>query len=236
MREGIRVNIYGDSLMKGTIVDENFRYRAGAAKELSSLAEQFHISLNNRARFGNTIEKGRALLDKDIEEGFACDYALIEFGGNDCNFDWCAISREPQAEHFPFTQIEAFEKVCIQMVEDIRKQGATPVLMTLPPIDSEKYFKFVSRGGNEEGNILRWLGDIHMIYRFHEMYSSTVSSIAQRMRTLLIDVRSAFLDKRCFQSLIGPDGIHLSYEGYRVLFCSLREFVRQHSASALSFA
>ena len=238
MHTGLKVNIYGDSIMRGTVVDENFRYRAAVAEEFAQFAEKFGFCIANQSRFGITSEKGKKILEKDVAAGLFCDYALLEFGGNDCNFNWSAISLAPEEEHLPFTVIEAFEAHYCSMIEALHQAGVTPVLMTLPPIDSVKYLEFVSRGGNSAGRILHWLGDVHMIYRFHEMYSNAIARIAEKMGAVLIDVRRKFLDKHNFTTLIGPDGIHLNREGYQLLFASLSEFVTQalHAPGALALA
>lgn len=224
MPDSIKVNIYGDSLMKGTIIDENFRYHAIIADRIRRFEDTFHAKVNNRARFGITVERGARLLQTDIDRGLACDYALIEFGGNDCNFDWAAVSAAPEKEHMPFTEIGVFAKTLQHMLGLLKKANVTPVLMTLPPIDAERYLAFISRGGNDRNNILRWLGDAGMIYRFHELYSTTVARIAAKTSTLLIDIRQTFLDKRTYYKLIGFDGIHLSAEGYKMVFDQIRSF------------
>lgn len=42
---------------------------------------------------GCTVTKGLQLLKKDLQRPeAACDAALIEFGGNDCDYDWAQVA------------------------------------------------------------------------------------------------------------------------------------------------
>ncbi len=224
--ENIAVNIYGDSLMRGTVIDENRRYHSTIGNLLSRLAGRFGLAFNNKARFGITIDKGERILKNDLRAGLGCDFALVEFGGNDCSFMWQEIGADPARDHQPFTRLEAFEETCHEMVRSIRQAGAQPVLMSLPPLDAEKHLAFIS-GGEEtrRGNILRWLGDVQMIYRFHELYSNTVVKIAERTGALLVDVRARFLDKHNLREWVGADGAHPTHKGYQLICETFADFI-----------
>ena len=77
----MKVQIYGDSIMKAVIVDENFKYRPLAKGLLAELEEKTGVQAVNRAHFGYTSEKGQAVLRRDLEKGLDCQAALLEFGG-----------------------------------------------------------------------------------------------------------------------------------------------------------
>lgn len=80
----------------------------------------------------------------------------MEFGGNDCDFNWKEISEKPLEMHKPKTQIEDFVKIHTETIDKIKAMGKIPVMLSLPPIDAEKYFSRISKGLNAE-NILKWL-------------------------------------------------------------------------------
>ena len=107
------------------------------------------------------------------------------------------------------------------MVQSLQASGIQPVLMTLPPLDASRYLSFIGRLGSDTGRILRWLGDVQMIYRWQEMYSNAVVRLADRLRLPLADVRSEFLSRRDYGSLIARDGIHLTQPGYELVFATL---------------
>lgn len=232
MEQAVRVRIYGDSVMKGTILDFGYRYHAVMEEYLQKFKKEYNMEAENRARFGITIDRGANILKKDIEAGMTCDYALIEFGGNDCNFKWNEISVYPEAEHAPITDLNTFRHVYTDMITDVQKLGIKPILMTLPPIDAERYLAFLERNGNNAKNILKWLGDVHMIYRFHEMYSDAISKIAQQTGALLVDVRSYFLDKKPFRDYVCIDGLHPTDKGYDLMAQAFSDFARTLGGSS----
>lgn len=225
MAEIIKVNIYGDSIMRGTVIDENSRYHSVMNSHLEQLQGQHNIEFRNRARFGITVEKGFEILKKDLERGLDCDYAVLEFGGNDCSFLWQDIAKDPKQNHQPLTPRESFASVLAQMVEMVKAAGITPVLVTLPPIDAQRHLQHIGKTDEERQNILQWLGDANMIYRFHEMYSRTVEGIAAKAQTLLVDVRMNFLDRHDLTELIGQDGVHPSTKGYELYIKAFTDFI-----------
>ena len=95
MKQILRAKIYGDSIMKGTILDAGYRYHAIMNEYLIKLYDRFGIEAENRARFGITVKRGHSILLRDIDEGLDCELALVEFGGNDSDFKWSEISMEP---------------------------------------------------------------------------------------------------------------------------------------------
>ena len=56
-----------------------------------------------------------------------------------------------------------------------------------------------------------------MIYRWHESYNMAVCRIALSQRVPLIDIRSAFLERKNYQSLLCEDGIHPNEEGHAMI-------------------
>ena len=219
----MKMTIYGDSILKGVLY-ENGRYVLERGWE-QRLAERLGLSLTNRARFGGTLPKALARIKKDMETGAEDgEYALLEFGGNDCDFDWKAVSDAPDAEHLCRTPPLQFADCCRRAVRLLREGGRTPVLSTLPPIHAERYLNFLCRGGLSRENIVRFLGDVQRIYRWQESYSNLVEQLAREEKTPLIDLRKPFLqDCRPIGTLLCADGIHPSREGQELLyqaFCS----------------
>lgn len=218
----MKVQIYGDSLMKGVLVDENFKYKPVAGKLLQELTAITGVETVNRAHFGYTVDKGQAILKKDLQKGLDCEIAVIEFGGNDCDFNWSEVAQAPESVHHPHTPIGQFLDAVTQMAKSLKDAGVKPVLMSLPPLDAQRYLNFIGRLGNNTANILHWLGDVNRIYRYQEMYSNQISRLAAKLNLPLIDVRSRFLDRRDCSQLIARDGIHLTEAGYRLLLDEAR--------------
>ena len=214
----MKLTIYGDSILKGVLY-ENGRYVLERGWE-DRLAERFGICLTNRARFGSTLPKALARIEKDAgtaaEDG---EYALLEFGGNDCDFDWKAVSDAPDAEHLCHTPPQQFADCCRRAVRLLRESGRTPVLTTLPPVHAERYLSFLCRGGLSRENIVRFLGDVQRIYRWQESYSNLIEQLSREEKTALLDLRKPFLqDRRPIEALLCADGIHPSREGQELLY------------------
>lgn len=217
--------IYGDSLMKGTIPVQS-RYKFTIGEYLDRLTQRLPLKIVNRAKFGAYVSKGESMLRQDLERSNTARYTLLEYGGNDCNFDWAAISADPDGEHRPKTPLDAFLRTLEGMADALLEAGSQPVLMTLPPIDAEKYLDSICADARcDRRNILRWLGDANMIYRYHELYSSSIEKLAIRRGLPIVDVRTRFLDKHNYRSLISEDGIHPSQSGYDIMYSAFNELL-----------
>ncbi len=217
----MKLNIYGDSIMKAVTVDEHDKYRPLAKGLLEQLHNTTGIETINRAHFGYTSERGQIVLQKDLEHGIDCQWALLEFGGNDCDHNWQEVADAPDREHLPHLSLSRFVDNLRSMIQNLKQAGVQPVLMTLPPLDAQRYLERIGRQGCDTRAILRWLGDVQMIYRWQELYSNAVARLAGELRLPLADIRSRFLSRRDYQSLIARDGIHLTPAGYDLVFAEL---------------
>lgn len=223
------VCLFGDSVAKGVIFDSIRRkYRVIKDCFAASMETQEHLRVTNYSKFGCTITKGRELLERHAAELSSYDFVVFEFGGNDCDFDWHAIEENPDGEHLAKTPIAVFEEEYRKAVRFTRENGGTPVLLSLPPIDAHRYFNWFTQGENAE-NILRWLGDIDRIYRWHEMYNLAVCRVAMEEHVLLLDISSRFLERSHYEELLCEDGIHPNEKGHELIFASLREAAEKAS-------
>ena len=220
-----RAYIYGDSLLKATVPDEEVRYHCHLPEVMAQYPTD-RLEVVNRAKMGATVTKGLSLVEHDVQRGMDARWALVAYGGNDSDFDWPAIAAAPEEEHLPHTVLPEFVEKLRCVVKILCDAGVQPVLMTLPPIDSVRYFNFISRRSDGQ-RILDWLGDVGRIYRHQEMYSDAVAALAMGEGLPLIDVRRQFLPLRDLPRLIAADGIHLTMPGYRQLFDTLADWVRE---------
>lgn len=222
-----QVYAYGDSLLKATMPDENFRYHFHINEIIDKyVPEGFKII--NRAKMGATIRKGKALVEHDLERGMDAKYALVDFGGNDCDFNWEEVAANPEGEHHCHTEMPEFLQTLKETTTALSERGIQPVLMTLPPIDGQRYLDFFCRNGVDKDKILQWLGDAQMIYRYQEWYSDAVAKFATEEKLPLIPVREAFLQDRDFSNMIASDGIHLTMPGYDRLYSTISGWMQTH--------
>lgn len=213
------LRVFGDSLLKGVVYDsEEGRYRLLKENGFKRMEEALSLKVDSKAMFGCTVTKGKQLLERTLEKGPTPALVLIEFGGNDCDFLWDEISANPEGEHSPKTPLNIFSKTLKAMLDLVRSFKATPILMSLPPIDGELYFNHICKKGGDGEQILKWLKDVKNIERVQQRYSDEVVEVAKETNTQLIDVRQAFGGHEGF---LCQDGIHLNEEGHSLMIESL---------------
>ncbi len=225
------VCIFGDSLSKGIIFDSVMKkYILLKDCFANMIKTSSNIIVKNYSKFGSTISKGLETLYQHKDELINFDYIALEFGGNDCNFDWGEISTYPGKEHLPHTPLDLFMLKYIEMINEVKKCGSFPVLLTLPPIVSQKYFSWISRELNAE-NILHWLGDVEQISRWHQKYNLAIYQLAKNCCTPLIDINREFLKITNLQNLFCEDGIHPNKEGHKLISSIIDNSISQYRAA-----
>ena len=213
----MKITVYGDSILKGVVLEDGkYRMERGWEKRL---AQEYGLEICNKAHFGNTLGRAMPQIEKDCAERGEGELAVLEFGGNDCDFDWAAIADDPDGSYVCKTPLTDFETLYRRAIRNVVNSGRTPIVLTLPPIHAQRYLDFICRNGLSKGNILRWLGDVEAIYRWQRDYSDTVSRIAADMGVRMIDLRRFFLrDGRSPEELLCDDGIHPSRIGQGLIF------------------
>ena len=222
MQKNRVISVFGDSILKGVrMLSGTTRYGTTDDIGLESICRQHDWVLDNRSRFGCTITKGEALLNRQLNKGDAPAAVLLEYGGNDADFRWSEVAARPYDEHLPNTPLPEFLAALKRMVDTLRAHGVRPVLSTLPPISSERYLDWITRDGLSKENILTWLGDANAIYRYQENYSRAIERFAVEQGCMLVDLRSAFLQQRVLLPYLCADGIHPSDRGQRLIHDTL---------------
>ncbi|MCU6625738.1 SGNH/GDSL hydrolase family protein, partial [Klebsiella pneumoniae] len=146
-------------IMKGVLFNpEKNRYTLLKNNCIKRASEKLGLTFQNHSTMGRTITKGHEILTKDLAKDATNDIAIIEFGGNDCDFNWAEVAENPAAEHIPRTPINIFETQLLEMIARLKKLDIKPILMTLPPLHAKRYFDFITRDGLNKDNILQFLG------------------------------------------------------------------------------
>lgn len=222
------VDFFGDSIGRGVVYDnDSGKYCFTRESFVNLVCEKFNLVINNFSKFGCTVTKGLGIIKKKMPEN-NCDIAVVEYGGNDSDFKWAEIASNPAGLHLPNTPLDEFGRNYEEIIDTIRASGKQPVIMNLPPIDAQRYFKWFTRDINGD-NVLEWLkGDTQYIYRFHEMYNMRVCTIAARKNVLLIDIRSALLEKVDYREYLCDDGIHLNEKGHLLVADTIENIIDRH--------
>ena len=218
-----KIKIYGDSILKGVMFNEELNRYKLFGYRFDELAEK-GIEVENNCKMGATIEQGFEIMQDTLEECDKDTLVILEYGGNDCNFNWSEVAENPNGEFLPNTPAEKFQKTYLDMISYARSKGATVAICNLVPIDSQRFMNWVSRGLNFD-NILNWLGDINRIARWQEYYSHISEKVANIAKCPILDLRSHFLAHSCMPKMLGIDGIHPSPEGHSLIRESLQRVI-----------
>jgi lysophospholipase L1-like esterase len=229
-----KILVVGDSLSKGVVYDEQkHKYTIIHDSFFNLLAETINAEMINASRFGSTVTQGKKHLESKLEK-YDPDIVVIEFGGNDCDFLWDDIARDPSLDHIPKTPLDIFESHINAMVDFVLANGKKPVLSTLPPLYADNYFQWFTHCDKEKGlRVLKWLKDVWRIYWWHERYSNCIQYIAKERDIACIDVRRAFLKRKEFNEFICSDGIHPNRAGHRLIFEEVIHYIKEHASYLL---
>lgn len=223
--EKVNIAALGDSLTRGVVLNSENRYSVLKGSFIDIISEKLNLSIKNYAKFGCTIGFGHNVIDRHSSDISATDVTFLEFGGNDCDFDWRRIADNPTSEHTPKTILDSFKVQFLSLIERVRTLGSKPIILSLPPIDSNAYFSFISRFMNEEqrANIVRWLGgDIDIITRWHETYNKALFEISESTGTPIIDITSPFENYNGdMMAIMCSDGIHPNAQGHELIAGSI---------------
>ncbi|MDR1573416.1 MAG: SGNH/GDSL hydrolase family protein [Clostridiales Family XIII bacterium] len=209
--------IFGDSISKGVVFDA-VRKRYSILKDnFANLIGREGVFVKNHARFGCTVTEGMDILSRHGEAPGVCDLTLLEFGGNDCDYNWAEVSRDPLRKHDCKTPIALFSEKYKTMIDAVVSSGGKPLLLTLPPIDERRYFAWISKGLNAD-RIIDFLGSVRTIFTWQETYSGIARTLSKVCNAPLIDIRAGFLALRDYRDSLCEDGIHPNETGHQLIF------------------
>lgn len=222
-----KLMIFGDSILKGVIYSEEKKgYKRCEDYNFKSF-ENYGISAVNYSRMGATISYGAASAERHIDEIDKDTIVIMEYGGNDCDYDWDKISENPDGEMEPHTPEKKFTEIYTETAEKILRKTERLAIANIVPLEPTRYFSWISRNLNGE-NILKWLGDVTMLGRYQEHYSRLDEEIAGSVGCKVFDLRRLFLTRRDYSELICFDGIHPSQKGHEIIHEAILKFCMEN--------
>ena len=116
--------------------------------------------------------------------------AVLQYEGNYCQYDWAAISANPDGEHLPRTSFGSFRDTYAHALERLQATGTRTALLTLPVC-----------------NLNHW----------QEQYNEEIASLAAQYSLPLIDINPMFLNRHYLEECYTSDGMHPNATGQAVI-------------------
>ena len=206
--------VLGDSIARGVLFDEKKGAYTLCRSTFDTALRGAGVKVFNYSKMGMTSRDALALIQKCVPAENAV--AAIEFGGNDSDLNWNEVAAEPSVYHEAAVSIGAFEDNLKRLARSVRSLGMRPVIVTPLPLISERFFGYVSKG-RDKSAIMAYLKGEESIYRWQERYALAAMRAACEAACPVFDLRSLFLSHLDFDALIGPDGMHPTEKGYKVI-------------------
>ena len=228
MTENTKITVFGDSIGKGVFTDGG-KIEVLKNNAVNMFSEWYGIEIDNRSGYGQSLKRlvQKGLIDKYIAETDRAKHnvAVFELGGNDADFDWKDVAITPKDEHFPKTRIEEFAEIYVETINKLKNAGIDPVVCTIVPISSERYFdNVISKIADGEKVLEYFNGDFNTIHRHQEMFNNEILKCAFSANVGLIDLRREFLNTNEFEIMICLDGIHPNVKGQTKIFEVARKY------------
>ena len=95
----LKVTALGDSITKGVVLTDQDRYTVTQQSFMDMVGEKLDMDIVNCGKFGSTVSMGDKVISRHIKDISESNYTFIEYGGNDCDFDWMKIADAPAEEY-----------------------------------------------------------------------------------------------------------------------------------------
>ncbi|HEO8418315.1 SGNH/GDSL hydrolase family protein [Niallia sp. FSL W8-0635] len=227
----MKIICFGDSITRGVsfvkgrlrIIKDNY---PTFLEKLFSVNISEDIIVLNKGVFNDNSHLLLKRLEKDVLSEKP-NYVLLNVGGNDCNFNWQEVADSPNSNHEPIVSVQQYMENIKQMVTKMKQSNITPILITLPPLDPVRYYKFIA---DKYGTtISHWISCCGGIEHWHSLYNLQLNKLIEQFNLPNIDVRTALKKEGNATDFISDDGIHLNADGYRkmseVIFEEMLRFI-----------
>ena len=227
---------WGDSILKGVVSGgDSKRFDITEKDSLSQACAALGIELANKSVFGSWMTKTRRTQDRSLRNGASAQIGIIESGTNDSDYDWSAVSANPDAEHLQRCPLDEFSRLMEEAVSVARQNKITPVIMIPTPLVPEWWLNNICIG-NDEAAIIKFINKKYLqdqdcaakkncsqdqkaaaamrLYQNQELFSFAAANVARSLNVQIVDMRSEFLAHPNYKSLMCLDGVHPNQAGY----------------------
>ena len=214
----MKLVVFGDSIHKGviTIPESKNLFDVTPNDSLTLAQKELGFELDNRSIYGNITSKGLVKLQKFFEKGGSADFCVIEFGSNDCDYDWGTLIQK--------VPLEQYLENLAQMIKLCRDNKVTPLMMGLIPYVCDDWFKTIIKG-QDEAAILNFLGGTAQTLGKNQLiYKNAQAEFVQKNNVQFLDPWTIFEGHKEFMCY---DGIHPNEKGYELLSKAWIKFLSQ---------
>lgn len=224
---------WGDSILKGVVSGgDSKRFDITEKDSLSQACAALGIELANKSVFGSWMTKTRRTQDRSLRNGASAQIGIIESGTNDSDYDWSAVSANPDAEHLQRCPLDEFLRLMEEAVSVARQNKITPVIMIPTPLvpewwlnnicignDAAAIVKFIARkyglqDGDQKASQDQKAAAAMRLYQNQELFSFAAANVARSLNVQIVDTRSEFLAHPNYKTLMCLDGVHPNQAGY----------------------
>lgn len=162
------------------------------------------------------------------------DKTLIIQPESGLQFDWKSIAVNPCGHHEAKIDLVAYKALYINKIAQARARGLEPVLVSLPIMDENRYFAYITRGMSmqERKNLLYWLGGkTERLRNIHALYNLSLFRLAAQQCVHIIDITSPMLATAHYCDLLASDGVSLSEDGQAIVNSELMKIETRETAA-----
>ena len=148
------------------------------------------------------------------------DKTLIIQPESGLQYNWQEIAANQSGKHEPVMDLVAYKAQYTNRIAQARAHGQEPVLISLPIMDENRYFAFITRGMSmqERKNLLYWLGGkTERLRNIHALYNLSLFRLAAQQCVHIMDITSPMLASAHYEQLLEQDGVTLSPEGKQLV-------------------
>ncbi len=221
------ITVFGDSISKGLFLNGT-KIDKLSTSAVDILQNNFMLEIENKSAFGQTLKRvyEKGMIDQYLEKINYDNNNMVVFalGGNDSDYNWDEVQKEPDAFHTSKTGLAEFSCILEESINKLKMNNVKVVIASVFPIDSKRYFENVLSVKYDGQKILQFLhNDLTNIARHQEIFNVACLKSAIKNNCSFLDYRSVFLNLANMLDYMCDDGIHPNEKGQTVI----AEFIMQ---------
>lgn len=212
------VYIFGDSLLRGVMPDENGMYHSSDSIDFDGIAKKHEIIIKNYSMPIFTSKQGCNWIKRTLETAEKPDLAIVEYGGNDCDLRWSELAKTDELITDPHrVSLEDFENIYGGILDDLSFRGIRAVVTLCPPLPSRVYLKHLSDSGIPEDIIQKYAVSDEAFLSEYVKYKNVIIKLAKEKQISTLNIEKTFAILDNMVDYYSADGLHPNERGYHLI-------------------